>query len=68
MDEEELEEKGENGPENLVYVQIEKTADESDIPVESNITFVSTEAEFKPPTKVKTDGSREKVTVKRHDL
>ena len=66
--EEEVEE-GKSAAENLIYVQIEKSADDSGVPVESNVTYVSTEAEFKPPTKVNTDSSREKVTVKRrHDL
>ena len=52
-------------PEKLVYVQIEKSTDNADAP--SNLTFVSTEAEFKPPSNVKTKHTKEKVE-KRHDL
>ena len=52
-------------PEKLVYVQIEKSVDDADAP--SNLTFVSTEAEFKPPSNVKTKTGNEKLE-KRHDL
>ena len=62
----ETEEDREEGvPEKLVYVQIEKSVDSADAP--SNLTFVSTEAEFKPPSNVKTKHTKEKVE-KRHDL
>lgn len=52
-------------PEQMIYVQIEKAADSADTP--SNLTLVSTEAEFKPPSNVKTKNSKEKVE-RRRDL
>lgn len=67
---EDVEEEEKVVPEQLVYVQIEKTVEDSDVQVASNLTFVSTETEFKPPSKAKVKSSGEKVVVKerRHDL
>lgn len=67
---EENDEEGKVVPEQLVYVQIEKSADDSDVPLPSNLTFVSSEAEFKAPSKVEVNSSGDKRLVKerRHDL
>lgn len=60
-----------NGNEKVVYVQIEKTVDGSDI--ESNVTYVSTEAEYKSeftgdPGGKPVEVNSEKGTKRKHDL